>query len=226
MITIREKKPLCPVTGEPLDPKNGLKFQSLFASNPYCVSLSGEKYYCIYSGDWLQRLFVRPCYVTELFCTTKGCRIFAAVKIIDYRRLTPLDTEALLQDLPINIVEQIASEHKVFIDVEHDRNVISMSKQFPIELDKFYSWKGILHLINEGILDICISSIPITYDLLLGYDPSSYHICRLTESAYKSHECTYGDSADKDLDRIFGDCTKMLEYRQKMITYIKERAEL
>ena len=218
MITIREKKPLCPVTGQPLDPKNGLKFQSLFASNPYCVSLSGEKYYCIYSGDWLQRLFVRPCYVTELFCTTKGYIIFAAVKIIDYRRLTPLDTEALLQDLPINIVEQIASEHKVFIDVEHDRNVISMSKQFPIELDKFYSWKGILHLINEGILDLCISSLPIAYDPFCGY-----RICRLTEASYNY---IFPNGLSSNLTELFSDCTKMLEFRQNMIAAIKKRAEL
>ena len=207
VITIRKKLPICPVTGEPLDPKNGLKFKSLFALNTVSVNIRN------WSNDVL-----KPCYVAELFNTTKGYTIFAAVNVIDHRKLTPMDTEALSQDLPVNVVEQIASEHQDFIATERTNYNFSMSTRFPIELDKFYSWKGILHLINEGILDLCISSLPIAYDPFCGY-----RICRLTEASYNY---IFPNGLSSNLTELFSDCTKMLEFRQNMIAAIKKRAEL
>ena len=210
VITIRKKKPLCPITGEQFDPQKGLKFKSLFALNTVSVHIR----------NWYNDA-LKPCYVAELFNTTSGYTIFAAVKGIDHRKLTPLDTEALLQDLPINVVDQIASEHQGFIDTERTNYNFSMSTRFPIELDTVYSLKGILHLINEGILDLGVSSRPIRQ---IVYDPfSGYVICRLTETSYNY---VFPNGNLSYLIEIFGDCTKMLEFRQKMIDAIHKRVEL
>jgi hypothetical protein len=124
VITIRKKKPLCPITSEPFDPQKGLKFKSFLAPNTVNV--------CVY--DW-HGYGLKPCYIAELFNTKKGYTIYAAVNVIDHRKLTPLDIEELSQHLPINIVEQIASEHQDFIDAERTNYNFSMSKRFPIELD-------------------------------------------------------------------------------------------
>ena len=207
VITIRKKKPLCPITGEPYDPQKGLKFKSLFALNTVSVHIHN------WCNDEL-----KPCYVAELFNTKKGYTVFAAVKVIDHRKLTPLDTEALSQHLPINIVEQIASEHQDFIDAERTNYNFSMSKRFPIELDTVYSWKGILHLINEGILDLCMTSRPIVYDPFRGYV-----ICRLTEASYNY---VFPNGNRSYLIEIFSDCTKMLEFRQNIMNSIQTRAEV
>jgi len=226
IITIRKKKPLCPITGEAFDAETGLKFKSLFASDTDCIYISDTDYIYI-SSDKNRR---KPCYVVELFNTTAGYTMFAAVKIIDHRKLTPLD-EALLQDLPINVVQQITEEYCTFLDIEfYDNYIVSMSNQFPIELDKVYSCKGIQHLLNEGILDLCISSRAIVHNPC-----DSYRICRLTEAAYyfpNSYEyllwygIPYEHRAYKDLYVIFTDRTEMLESRQKMIDAIHKRVEL
>jgi hypothetical protein len=207
VITIRKKKPLCPITSEPFDPKKGLKFKSLFALNTVSVHIR----------NWYNDA-LKPCYVAELFNTTSGHTIFAAVKVIDHRKLTPLDTEALLQDLPINVVDQIASEHQGFIDTERTNYNFSMSTRFPIELDTVYSLKGILHLINEGILDLCMSSRPIVYDPFSGYV-----ICRLTETSYNY---VFPNGNLSYLTNIFSNFDQMLEYRQKMLNTIQTRADV
>lgn len=167
-ITICKKKQICPITGEPFDSQKGLKFKSLFALNTVSVNIH----------NWCNGA-LKPCYVAELLNTKKGYTVFAAVNVIDHRKLTQLNTESLSQHLSINIVEQIASEHQDFIDAERTNYNFSMNNMFPIKLDTVYSWKGILHLINEGILDLCISSRPIVNDPFSGYV-----ICRLTEASY------------------------------------------
>jgi hypothetical protein len=205
VITIRKKKPCCPITGEPLDPKNGLKFKSLFGLNTVCVNVRNHFNYGL-----------KPCYVAELFNTKQGYTIFAAVKVVDHRKLSPLNTDALEQMLPLNVVDQIAAEHQKLVDAERYNYNFSMIP-FPIDLDMVYSWKGILQLINQGILDLCMSTGRIAIDPFIGYS-----ICRLTE---KSYDYVYPNGSQSHLTRLFKDLPHMLDYRQKLMDMIQKRIE-
>lgn len=205
VITIRKKKPCCPITGEPVEPKKGLKFKSLFALNTVSINVR----------NW-DNGALKPCYVTELFNTTQGYTVFAAVKVVDHRKLTPLNAEAITQMLPFNIVDQIIKEYQGLIDAERTNYNFSMVP-FPIDLEVVYSWKGILHLINEGILDLCMSSKRIAIDPFTGYS-----ICRLNEASYNY---VFPNGLPSYLSGMFRDCFSMLEFRQKMMDGIQRRIE-